>query len=359
MSGLPETINTALERHDLALLALAQGQLAVAHDHAQEALEALAHHLGRHHPDVAGAAETLATILHAGGSYLEAAAVARRGLEALGRLRQSSEDVELLRLRLVVLAAAIERDQGHLAAAQTLIVRGIRRARARLGATHPEVAQAQVALGAILKFRGRYEQAANTYQEAFDALAVAYGAEHPELAALYHNLGGLDHARGRFDSAEFWTRRSLELSERTFGPNHAQTAADLAALAAILDGQARFEESEPLYRRALEVFTALYGRLHYEVAINLSNLGAAQAARGQEAAALGCYCEALATLRTIAPDHPDVALVLHNLGALFEQRDHRDRAREHFALARDHYRRTLGDRHPATAASAARLAALS
>lgn len=350
-------LERAYQLHERAATCLGRGELGTAERLAARALAVLDRQLGPRSPDVAGACQTLGTILLTRGKYREAATAARRAVAILARVPAGDEDADVLLLRSRMLLACVDRDRGQYARAQQRLRRAIDEGRRRLGARHVEVAEARVALGSVHKFRGDHAAAARCYRRARIVLVAALGADHPALAPLYHNLGGLEHARGRHRRAEPWARRSLALAERAHGPGHPQVAAELAALAAVLDGMRRFDESEPLYRRALAIFRRVHGPRHYEVGINLNNLGAVYAATGRTGRAGRTYLAAIDTLTAaVGPRHPDVGLAIHNLAVLREQGGD-PAARRLFRRARSIFRATLGPAHDYTRAAASACAA--
>src|SRR5262245_17053319 len=105
------TIESAYRLHDRAVALLGRGAFMPAESTARRALAELTHRLGASHPDVAGACQTLGTILLTRGSHAEAAACTRRALRILSRLPAGGEDVESLRVQTRSLLACVHRDQ--------------------------------------------------------------------------------------------------------------------------------------------------------------------------------------------------------------------------------------------------------
>lgn len=118
--------------------------------------------------------------------------------------------------------------------------------------------------------------------------------------------------------------------------------------------QGRYAEAEPLYERALALAEQVCGPL--EVAIICNNLAVAHKYTGRLAEAARLYLPLLE--QTLGPEHPEIAVLYHNLGGL-------EHARGRFAtgepLARrsvEIRERTLGPNHPDVAADIAALAAI-
>ena len=116
---------------------------------------------------------------------------------------------------------------------------------AELQLTRADLTTARVRnnLAVLLKFLGRFDEAAALYERSLADVEAALGPEHPEVATVLHNIGGLAHAAGRPRAGEAAARRAVEIREAALGSDHPDTAADRAALAAILDATGRHQEA--------------------------------------------------------------------------------------------------------------------
>ena len=85
-----------------------------------------------------------------------------------------------------------------------------------------------------------------------------------------------------------------------------------------LPAQGRYAEAEPLSKRALAISEKALGPEHPDVAVALNNLAAIYRAQGRYAEAEPLYKRALAIgEKTLGPEHPDVAIRLNNLAVLY------------------------------------------
>lgn len=157
-------------------------------------------------------------------------------------------------------------------------------------------------LGMVCKYLGKLDSAERYYRLALRHACRCPGSPEREffLANLYHNLGGVEHSRRRFSRAEEYASQGLELRLTCATPGGIAVAFDQAALATILDGQRRYAESERLYRQALRTYRREY-RSHPEIAVVMNNLGAHYQATGQPKRAESYYRAALKKKRQKLP----------------------------------------------------------
>jgi tetratricopeptide (TPR) repeat protein len=177
-------------------------------------------------------------------------------------------------------------------------------------------------LGIVFKDTQRFEQAGQHYQQALMLLQQTLGPNDLELAPLYHNLAGLQHAQDHFVEGEPLARRALELRAAHKGLETTAAAADLAVLGALLLGQHRYTEAETVLERSLAIWQGRYGHHHYEVAVVKHNLAALYQARGDAARALRSFTEVLdIKSHILGPTHPDVVSLRQYIAPLSRQSD--------------------------------------
>jgi tetratricopeptide (TPR) repeat protein len=162
-------------------------------------------------------------------------------------------------------------------------------------------------LGIVFKDTQRFEQAARHYQQALTLLEQTLGPNDPELAPLYHNLAGLEHAQDQFVEGEPLARRALQLRAAHEGLETTGAAADLAVLGALLLGQQRYTEAETVLERSLAIWQGRYGPQHYEVAVVKHNLAALYQARGDQLRALRTLTQVIdIKSHILGPTHAEV-----------------------------------------------------
>src|SRR5436190_442127 len=93
------------------------------------------------------------------GEYIFLAKNHRKATSRLARFPAGHDGVDVLYLHSLSLLGCIQRDSGHFPQSQRTFERAIELGKERFGARHVEVAQLRVAMGGLLKFRGRYDEA--------------------------------------------------------------------------------------------------------------------------------------------------------------------------------------------------------
>jgi tetratricopeptide (TPR) repeat protein len=204
-------------------------------------------------------------------------------------------------------------------------------------------------LGIVCKYLGKLDSAERYYRS-----ALRYARQRPKtaereffLANLYHNLGGVEHSRRRFAMAEKYARKGLEIRLKCTPSNRLAVASDRAALAAILDGLHRHGESRKLYSQALKIYGREYGASHPEIAVILNNIGAMYHAKNHRRRAKFYYLMALQMKRRVCGEnHPDIAVTMNNLALLYALQGVSRMATLWFRKALCILELTLGCSHP-------------
>jgi tetratricopeptide (TPR) repeat protein len=175
-------------------------------------------------------------------------------------------------------------------------------------------------LGIVFKDTQRFEQAGQHYQQALTLLERTLGPNDLKLAPLCHNLAGLEHAQDHFVEGEPFARRALELRAAHGELETTGAAGDLAVLGALLLGQQRYTEAETVLERSLAIWQSRYGRRHYEVAVVKHNLAALYQARGEQPRALRTLHEVLdIKTHSLGPTHQDVVSLRQHLAPVARQ----------------------------------------
>lgn len=123
----------------------------------------------------------------------------------------------------------------------------------------------------------KYDEAARTGGLAA-AVLTRLPAEVELRAALEISLSAIDEGKGRYLEAFARTERARELSERAFGPRDYLVAQALKAGARHLGSLGQDEKALASQQRALAIFERALGAHHPEVAIVLRNIGIAELA---------------------------------------------------------------------------------
>jgi tetratricopeptide (TPR) repeat protein len=243
--------------------------------------------------------------------WAEAAALLDRTAAVPGRDR-------LLVRALTGLGDAHRRAGDHVAAA-TALNRAIALAAGLVPADPMLPAAALTLAGIVAKEIGAFDTAQRYYAEV-DRLLDRATAGLAEKATLAHNLAGLAYARGDADTAVREAKRAVTLREGT--GNELDLAQDLAVLAAALATAGRPAAALPHLERALAACRSARPVRDYEVSVQLHTRASIRHDLGDRLGAERDYRASLAARRRLlGPDHPEVALIAHNLAVLAGERN--------------------------------------
>ncbi|WAS92593.1 serine/threonine-protein kinase [Nannocystis punicea] len=254
------------------------------------------------------------------------------------------EAVAALRDRLA--AAKAEFDAGRFATARDAAQACVETAEA-IG-YGPALAEALVRLGTAQAAAGDYPGARATLKRAF---AAAEEAGHDEVAAM--SATQLSHVNGvrlREPAEALLWSDVADAKLRRIGDPPTPRLAQLAALGLTLAGSDRLVEAAEVQTRALALAEPRKREapLDYVRAANALASSRTDQNRLDEAEAL--LRESLALRQQVlGPHHPDVAVVLHNLGRIAVLRLDYPNALAHFRRALAIRERSLGAAHPAVA----------
>jgi len=214
-------------------------------------------------------------------------------------------------------AADPAQSRGRDETVRELLVRG--RAAADTGlAAQPDVkAELLTTLAAIYRELGLYAAADTLFRRAATLTEHVYGGESAEVASALNGWGASLLASGEYNRAESLLIRALATNRRVRGSADSATSVSMSNLAAVFEAKGRFDEAERLDREALAVSRKLYGDASLKAAEDLSNLGELLWRAGRLASADSATRAALAIRqREQPPDHPQYIISQHNFAGM-------------------------------------------
>jgi CHAT domain-containing protein/predicted negative regulator of RcsB-dependent stress response len=146
---------------------------------------------------------------------------------------------------------------------------------------------------------GEFAEALRLYERATPLVLRDFGADHEQMAIHYHSLGLVAEAAGNLAAAERYYRAAIPLREKLYGADSAGTAVALDQLASLYLKMGRPDAADPLVQRAAKIrqdIGALLGPDHAFFAGDHANRGDLNLARGDWAAAISSYREAIRLL---------------------------------------------------------------
>jgi eukaryotic-like serine/threonine-protein kinase len=201
----------------------------------------------------------------------------------------------------------------------------------------------------------RHDDAELMYEHAMRALERA-GGSHEVEAELYNNLGVLARRQGDDAKAVEQHRAALALRRDHLEPDDPRVTYSLINLANALGAKGRLDEADDAMAEAQRRIEHSAGVNHPSMAHALHNRGVLAYRRTDyEGAARLLRSAADIRTRSLAPDHPDVAAGLHDLGEALLRLDesrhdagdaNRREAAEIFARAVTLRESNLGPQHP-------------
>jgi tetratricopeptide (TPR) repeat protein len=171
-------------------------------------------------------------------------------------------------------------------------------------------------LGTVARELGRYPESERYYERAVSIWETHHPQRVAERAGTLQNLGALNMVWGRYPRAELNYRGAYELRLSALGPGHPDVGASLHGLAELAAARRRYAEAEDLYRQAAAILEPAYGPDSLKVANLWHNWGFLYAQMHRYEAARPLLERAAAVYDSRLPNHPNMAVLLHNLAQL-------------------------------------------
>lgn len=214
----------------------------------------------------------------------------------------------------------------------------------------PELITTLTRLGASLKGRKSYDEAAGVLQRALDLQEKIRGTDDIETAVAATNLARILRANREYPRAAALLERSLAIQRQKLGGTAPETIDGLRELAQVQELAGRLADAELSTAERVVATEAQYGTPSAELLAALTDWGYFAERQQQFAAAELRYRRALAVSEALARgDDPAVAASLTRLGWCLRQLDRLDEALPLLQRALDLRLRTLGEDHPDTA----------
>ncbi|MEM9453021.1 MAG: tetratricopeptide repeat protein [Myxococcota bacterium] len=250
-----------------------RGELGVAREHFERALEAREQTLGPRHPTTLVVRSNLAMVLHDLGDSAEARALIERTL---------ADRVEVY------------------------------------GPSHPMIATTHGNLGIIEQAMGKLDDSAEHTRRALELLERSVGREHPHYPQLLINLSNNEYYRGNVGEALRLQEQARDLLVRIVGPRDFLVARALSNLGAFYYDVERYADARVALVEAREIYEEHLHTDHPELAGAIGNLANVDRATGRTDQAIASYDEASAMIeRALGPDHPELSPLLLGRGQAY------------------------------------------
>ncbi|MDC0717417.1 serine/threonine-protein kinase [Nannocystis bainbridge] len=283
-------------------------------------------------------------------------ATLRAEAERLPPPREPAQVEAVAGLRDRLAAAKAEFDAGRFKTARDA-ARGAVEAAEAVGYA-PALAEALVRHGSAQAAAAEYAEARATLRRAF---AVAEAAGHDEVAATAATqLSHVNGVRLREPAEALLWSDVADAKLRRIGDPPTPRLAQLMALGLTLSGADRLVEAAEVQTRALALAESRKREAPLDFVRAANALASSRMDQNRLDEAEALLRESLALRQQVlGQHHPDVAVVLHNLGRVAVQRLEHEAALGHFRRALAIRERSLGGAHPAVAETLAGLAVAS
>jgi tetratricopeptide (TPR) repeat protein len=230
-----------------------------------------------------------------------------------------------------------------------LLDRAVAEAKA-LPAEEPETrATVQSYLAETYYTLGRYEDAAELYASALQAIGNSEGLGPDWAPSCESSLSQALLHLGRLDEAEHAARSALDRSRRRLGAESEVTLVAENNLANVLMSQDKLAEAEDLLRHNLETKQRVLGKSDPSTLTAMGNLAALLDQQGKTAQAEQTTRRLLEILEsTEGPDQPIVLITRNNLAAFLRKQGKLDEAESVYRSLLERQREVLGPGHPST-----------
>ena len=136
------------------------------------------------------------------------------------------------------------------------------------------------------------------------------------------------YQEGKYAKAEKSAEKALDATIEKFGRTHSKMALPLFHLALIYQAQERYEAAESFYEQTLQILAAEHWKNRPENRAVRTNLVALANSRGEDFDNRSLSQNKAKDVidKILVPDHPDVAIVLNNLAAVYIEQNRHDEA---------------------------------
>ncbi|MDP7275396.1 MAG: serine/threonine-protein kinase [Planctomycetaceae bacterium] len=225
----------------------------------------------------------------------------------------------------------------------------VNRRRETLGPDDPDTLVATSLLATAIGNQGRYAQALQLHQAAFEGLHENCSAQERQVLMAQHNLALCLLRMGRHAESLEHFQRILVDRVRTHGHEHSDTLKAANNLALCLKGLGRTDEALTISHKTLALRRKTLGEDHPDTLSATHNLAQLLSLKQQHAQAQLLYERTLQIkTKTLGPEHPLTLNTLHNLANAHYRQGQFEKSRQLNEQVLAIRRRVLDTNHPST-----------
>ncbi len=192
----------------------------------------------------------------------------------------------------------------------------------------------------------RFDAALAHYREALELARTHFSGEDVQTATILDNLGSLYGEKGDFATAVKHASSALIIFRKVVGENHRDTLACQNNLGQYYESSGLVADAITTYRQIIEILERTPDGDRVMLGIVHDNLGGALKRQEKHKEALAEQTRSLEILEKALGEHPEVAMVLGNLGRTYEEMKRLEKARSYFQRSLEMYQRFFDETHP-------------
>ncbi len=300
--------------------------------------------LGPNHPSYAAALHNLTTVYQKLSRYREAEPLL---LEAL-RIKKETvgENDSSYAMSLHNLALNYQ-ETGNYAEAEKNYLKAIEIKKNVLGESNESYANSIISLGSLYQKLGNYEKALSLTKKAADIYVKVLGDDNPQTVQAESKLASLYMETGNHDKAEEILKRNENFQKNILGKDHPDYAQTLYNLGVLSWETKDYDKAEQYFQKSKEIVEKRLGNTNQLYSSCLNALGVLNWRSGNLEKAYQYFSEATYLKEQLfGENHPDFAMMLHNLAGVLKDMKQYKLAEENYKRAFDLYAKQLKDYFP-------------
>jgi tetratricopeptide (TPR) repeat protein len=173
----------------------------------------------------------------------------------------------------------------------------------------------------------RFDDAEKCYYHLIEYLPE----EDRNLSKCYHALGNIANDRDDYETSLEWHEKSLDIKKSTLPEFDSSFAFSYNSIGAVYHQKGDYTRALEFYQQALDIWMKEYDANQLYVAMCYNNMGLVYEEMGKCLEALGCYEKVLIIRQKILPnDHVELGDIHKNLGIIYQSLSQLDLALKSF-----------------------------
>lgn len=212
-----------------------------------------------------------------------------------------------------------------------------------------ETAKVNVDYSIALEKSGKYREALNICETAYESYKKLVGEEHEDIVHVMNILSKITVTTGNYNEALNISEKALSIGSRLLGQAHPETIEALHLLSKVYNKLGKYEKSLELTTEVLSIREQLLGQEHQDTLSAMSNLAVLYRLLGKYEMSLELTNKVLnISQKTLGEEHLTTISEMNNLSLLYKEIGKYNEALEITIKILDLVQRILGEEHPST-----------